>query len=259
MYWMDDSKGKDVLLFAGFGTSDPAEMERTYGNLMERARARYPGMRVLLALTAPRVIERLYERTGERPFSLEEALQEAPDWGEGEIFLVPVQVLKGREYEKVCQADAALEDQDRRVRLYEPLLHGYGLARMRDMLLKEAPKEEDTAQVYVGHGTALEDRARLSELQERLCGAGRKDILIGDLHAGPEALLGTLAERGFREVCLHSFMMTAGHHWEKHIAGEGEGSWKCILARAGFTVRCRKKSLLEREEVLEMLLDLQGR
>ena len=98
MYWIDDRKEEKALLLCGFGTGDPEKMERTYGRLLEEARKENPAMAVRLALTSAKVIERLFLKNVLRLPDVRSALEEIAAGGAGEVRILPVQVVGGREY-----------------------------------------------------------------------------------------------------------------------------------------------------------------
>lgn len=74
------------------------------------------------------------------------------------------------------------------------------------------------------------------------------------MQTGPDPLLKELSAGSFRRIHLRPLMMVSGHHWNKDIAGEKAGSWKNFFASAGYEVICEAGGLLEKEEIIDLLL-----
>ena len=260
-----------MLLICGFGTGSAQEMERTYGKLAEEARGAYPFVPVRLALTSAKVIGRLHARGGIRLPDVEGALEEivndftgaAEAVAEGaaentlQIRMMTVQVVGGREYEKlVTAADAYGGKAD--IRLDQPLLAGPKLERLADLLVEEAAAAPEEAVLYVGHGTHgrnPEGPAAYRRLEEIIRSRGEEHIFIGDLQTSIAPVISALAEKNYRRVRLCSLMMVSGHHWTADVAGDYKDSWKNVLADEGYEVSLRKTGLLERRGIRDRLIE----
>ena len=262
MYWIDERKGHCVLLICGFGTGSVQEMERTYGKLAEEARKAYPFVPVRLALTSVKVIGRLHAGNGIRLPDVEGALEEIVNdfTGAGnalQIRMMTVQVVGGREYEKlVAAADTYSGKAD--IRLDQPLLAGPKLERLVDLLVEEAAAAPEEAILYVGHGTHGRDPegpAAYRRLEEIIRSRGEENIFIGDLQTGIAPVISALAQKNYRRVRLCSLMMVSGHHWTVDVSGDYKDSWKNMLADEGYEVSLRKTGLLERREVRDLLIE----
>ena len=292
MYWTDElcrtdvSNNSDgrVLLICGFGTGDADEMERTYGRLMEEARysaqksvrdagaaagreAAYetePPVSVRLALTSGKVIERLYRESGIRVpdvrSALEDILSGITAGGIEEIRILTVQVVGGREFEKL-EAIADAYGRHVRISLDSPLLAGPKIERVADIFVDETASFKEEAIVYVGHGTHGRDSsgpASYRKLQELIRVRGNGNIFIGELQTGIEPIIRELSEKAFRRIRLCSLMMVSGHHWIEDVAGDKGDSWKNVLTQAGYEVTCVRTGLLERKEFRKILIGGMG-
>ena len=257
MYWIDDRKEEKALLLCGFGTGDAEEMERTYGRLLEEARKENPAMAVRLALTSAKVIERLFLKNVLRLPDVRSALEEIAAGGAGEVRILPVQVVGGREYEKLKE----LADQyssRMKISLESPLLGGPKIGRVAEILVKEAAPLEEEAVVYIGHGTHGRDPAgpaAYRKLEEMIRSMGNDNIFIGDLQTGAKPLRKALSAGAFRRIRLCSLMLVSGHHWSVDVVGEQEDSWKSTLIKEGYIIDCIGNGLLERKGIRDLVLD----
>lgn len=250
---MDLKSKKTVFLAAGFGTSDPEEYQRTYGTLADRILSRCPGAEIEIALTSCRVSDRLFAKTGTRPASFPEALERAMRKGAGEIRILPLFVLEGSEYDRLrALAEAAPEGAG--VLTGRPLLAGDHLERTALFLASELNGHEEEAVIYISHGAGPAADASCRMLEDRLRAMGHANVWITDLGRGPSSLLKDLAERPVRQVLLRPLLLTAGHHWKKDVWGKGDDTWRSCLVRAGYRVSGEGRGLLEREEILDILL-----
>ena len=250
-----------MLLICGFGTGDAQEMAHTYGKLLEEARKAYPLMPVRLALTSPKVIERLHAMSSVRlpdvQSAVKEALGDTASGGVEEIRILPVQVVGGKEYEKLKDI-AGIYGSQIAISLDTPLLSGPKIGRVADILVNEAASFGEEAVVYVGHGTHGRDPggpAAYRKLEETIRSRGNMKIFIGDLQTGIEPLVEVLTQNAVHRVRLCSLMMVSGHHWLQDVAGEEEEAWKNVLTDAGYDVTCVRTGLLERREIRDLLIE----
>lgn len=248
-----------MLLICGFGTGDANEMERTYGRLVAEAREAEPAATVRLALTSPKIIERLTRESGIRLPDVRSALEDILGGASGgalEIRILTAQVVGGTEFEKL-EAIADAYSGQAEISLDRLLLAGPKIDRVADMLVDEAAFFKEEAIVYVRHGAHGRDMrgpAAYHELQELIRDRGTGNIFIGELQTGIETVIRELSQKAFRRIRLCSLMMDSGHHWFEDVAGENDGSWKNVLTRAGYEETCVRTGLLERKEIREILI-----
>jgi len=91
--------------------------------------------------------------------------------------------------------------------------------------------------VFMGHGTSHASNAGYAALMYHL---QRRDpgVFMGTVEESPtiEEIRDTLVLRKVSRAYLMPFMAVAGDHARNDLAGEEEGSWKNVLARAG--IKC---------------------
>ena len=120
-----------------------------------------------------------------------------------------------------------------------PLLsHPDDFAAVLDWIADIRPPGEEDALVLVGHGTkhpawmayALLDRMITERFGDR--------VFLGQVKGEPtsSAVAARLMATGCRRVHLRPFMLVAGAHFMKDVAGDRPDSWQTQLERQGLTV-----------------------
>jgi sirohydrochlorin cobaltochelatase len=109
-------------------------------------------------------------------------------------------------------------------------------AKVTQALLNHLPpgRKPKEAVVFMGHGTSHASNAAYAALMYHL---QRRDpgVFMGTVEESPtiEEIRDTLVVRKVSRAYLMPFMAVAGEHARNDLAGEEEGSWKNVLARAG--------------------------
>ena len=132
-----------------------------------------------------------------------------------------------------------------------------------DALIKSITEEtdsyntEDTAIVFMGHGTEHEANVTYATLQEKLNAAGNNNYFIGTVEAEPslEEVVALVKESGAKKVVLLPLMIVAGDHANNDMAGDEEDSWKSAFKAEGFEVECVIKGLGEYAGVQQILVE----
>lgn len=75
-----------------------------------------------------------------------------------------------------------------------------------------------------------------------------------DGHPSKERVLQAVVRSGVRSVRLVPFMLVAGAHYEKDLAG-GKSSWLAAFAQAGMEVQIENQGLGMREAAVEIFID----
>ena len=124
--------------------------------------------------------------------------------------------------------------------------------------LQSPPKRdpEKEAVLLVGHGTGHPADA-LYSLMAAVLKADHGNVFLGTLEGFPglSEIVAELKGSGARKVKLLPFLLVAGGHAEKDIAGAGPESWKSTLEREGFEVDARLCGLGEMEGIVSIFLE----
>lgn len=247
---------KPVILVVSFGTSYNDSRDITIGAIEEEIAKAYPDYEVRRAFTSQIIIDKLKERDGLVIDNVEEALDRVVADGVKELIVQPTHVMSGYEYDDLfneVSVYAGKYDFDRVV-IGAPLLTSdEDYNKVAEALVKETKDyaAEDTAIVFMGHGTEHEANGTYAKLQETFKSKGYDDYYIGTVEAEPslEDIVEMLKAGGYKKVVLEPLMVVAGDHANNDMAGDEEDSWKSVLTKEGFDVDCVLRGLGESDSI----------
>ena len=241
---------KKAILAVSFGTTYHDTLEKTIGAIEADLAAAFPDRTLRRAFTSGMIIRRLKERDGLAIDNVTEALERLAAEGYEDVVLQSTHVMNGDERDKMMAQASPFASRFARFAIGAPLLTEtedyFETARA---LMERLPRQQaDTALVYMGHGTGHYANAVYALLEYVLHDLGRTDIHIGTVEGYP----------GFAEVCrrleetpyvknvtLLPLMVVAGDHANNDLAGDEEDSWRSLLTKRGYAVRCVLEGLGE--------------
>ena len=255
----DDSQ-KPVLLAVSFGTSYNDNRDLSIGAVEKALQDANPEYEVRRAFTSQIVIDVLKDRDNLEIDNVTEAMERLVADGVKEVIIQPTHVMTGVEYDDVVAEVNKYQDKFDTFKISEPLLVSDS---DYDALIKSITEEtasyntEDTAIVFMGHGTEHEANVTYATLQEKLNAAGNNNYFIGTVEAEPslEEVVALVKESGAKKVVLLPLMIVAGDHANNDMAGDEEDSWKSAFKAEGFEVECVIKGLGEYAGVQQILVE----
>ena len=257
---MSEEKRKPVILAVSFGTSHKDTREKTIGAIEKLLEKEFPGFEIRRAFTSKIIMKILRKRDGIEVDSVKEALERLADEGVRRVVVQPTHVMEGIEYELI-QKDAE-EFKGR----FESLKMGRGLLTSEDdirELIKVIDEDtagyagEDTARVFMGHGTDHSENSVYARMQKEIYEAGIRNMFVATVEAEPslEDAVKAAKKSGAKKVLLSPLMIVAGDHAKNDMAGDGEDSWKSVFEREGFEVLCRIEGLGSSAGVQRMIAE----
>jgi sirohydrochlorin cobaltochelatase len=98
--------------------------------------------------------------------------------------------------------------------------------------------DDDTAIVFMGHGTEHEANATYTKLNQVLQARGFFNYFVGTVEAEPslEDVIAEVENLNVNRVVLLPLMIVAGDHANNDMAGDEDDSWKTILESYGYEV-----------------------
>ena len=232
---------KTGILLVAFGTSVP-EAQKAYDNIERMVRAAFPETPVRWAYTSSMIRTKL-ARQGQPLDSMETALARMMDERFTHVAVQSLHVIAGWEFHEMQRnagAFGAMAGGFDRITVGGPLLaSAEDFAKVTQALLSHLPpgRKPKEAVVFMGHGTSHPSNAGYAALMYHL---QRRDpgVFMGTVEESPtiEEIRDTLVLRNVSRAYLMPFMAVAGDHARNDLAGEAEGSWKNVLARAG--IKC---------------------
>ncbi len=256
------ASGDAAILVVSFGTSYNDSRDITIGAVEQAIGEAFPDYEVRRAFTAQIIIDKLAERDKLEIDNVTQALDRAAADGIKTLIVQPTHLMNGLEYGDLVDELGEYENDFDKIVLGEPLLSSDADFEKVMKAVTEASKEyaesEDTAIVFMGHGTEAESNQVYSTLQDKLTGAGFENYYIGTVEAAPalEDVMASLKENGtYKKVVLEPLMVVCGDHANNDMAGDEEDSWKTILEQEGYEVECVLKGLGELPEIQQLYVE----
>ncbi len=251
---------KPVILVVSFGTSYNDSRDRTIGAIENAIAAANPDYEVRRAFTSQIIIDKLKERDGLEIDNVEEALDRLVADGVKELVVQPTHVMSGFEYDDLAAAVEEYRPDFDKVAMGKPLLTSDGDYTRVASALMEATEEydtEDTAIVFMGHGTEHESNGVYTKLQETFSQAEAYNYFVGTVEATPglEDVMSNVILGNYPKVVLEPLMVVAGDHANNDMAGDGEDSWKSAMESAGLEVECLLRGMGEIPAIQQIYVD----
>lgn len=240
---------KKALLAVSFGAGRPDTLKKSIAPIEAALSRTLPERQVFRAFTSGVIRRRLEERDGVSIDSLSGALERLDAAGYDDVLVQPVCILNGGEYDRIAAEATPWAGRFCRLVLGRPLLSSAEDCRaaagavVREL---EAPAE-DEALVFMGHGSAHFASPAYAFTERALHDQGWGRAFLGAMEGRPtldEVMDRLRTHPRIRRVRLQPFMVTAGRHAEKEMAGEGD-SWRTRLTGAGYQVECVFRGLGE--------------
>lgn len=239
---------KKAILVVSFGTTYLETLKLTIESIENKIKDKFPEYEVRRAFTSRFVIKKLASRDGIQIDTEQQALDKLHAEGYSEVFVQPLHVVAGEEYDKVKRlvvhyAHAGMFE---RLRLGRPLLYFMGQEDQADDYLAaieavatELPKPgNEDAVVFMGHGGLHPANAAYAALQLKFEQAGLDRTYIYTVEGFPslDNVIEKLNGNKVKKVLLVPFMLVAGDHVQNDMAGQDDDSAKSQLEQAGFHV-----------------------
>ncbi len=257
---MKRAAAKKAILVVSYGTSCSDTIEKTIGAIENAIAAAFPDYDVRRAFTSGIIIKKLKERGGIEIDNVTGALEGLAADGYSTVIVQPTHVMNGSEYSRIIRLCAPYKGRFETICLGKPMLTS---AEDHEKAVKAAAAEtpdmtaENTAVIFVGHGTEHFANAAYAALANRFQTDGYKNTFVVTVKAYPDRadIMTRLARSGVSRVVLLPFMIAAGRHAVKDIYSDREGSWYTELAKAGYEVTVIKKGLGEYKGMQKLFAD----
>ena len=239
-----DEIGKNEILVVSFGTSFNDSRAEDISGIEKAIAEANPSWSVRRAFTAQIIINHVQARDGEKIDNVEQALDRAVANGVKNLVVQPTHLMHGAEYDELTAALDNYKDKFDTVSVAEPLLGEVGsdatvinedkkavAEAVVDAAIKsagfdslDAAKEDGTAFVFMGHGTAHTAKVSYSQMATQMQELGYENVFIGTVEGEPEdtacdKVIEAVKEAGYKKVVLRPLMVVAGDHANNDMAG----------------------------------------
>ena len=254
-----DDIGEKEILVVSFGTSFNNSRVADIKGIEDAIQAANPDWSVRRAFTAQIIINHVQARDGEFIDNMDQALERAVANGVKNLVIQPTHLMHGAEYDELMETVESYKDQFETVQVAEPLLGEVGKdasvvnedkAAVAEAILAEAvadagygsmaeAQEDQTAFVFLGHGTSHAAKVSYSQMQTQMTDIGCVNAFIGTVEGEPEetsceAVIDAVKQAGYTKVILRPLMVVAGDHANNDMAGEDEDSWINMFKASGY-------------------------
>lgn len=251
---MRKNEKRQVVLVVSFGTSYNKSRERAIDAIERKIAKEFPESEIRRAFTSRMIINKLKERDGIEIDSVEQAMDKLVTEGIREVTVQPTHIINGIENEEMTEIVRRYEGVFKSLKIGKPLLFSDKDFQKTVNYLADHIKgfgKEQTAVVFMGHGTEHKVNSVYTVLEEKFSAAGLDNVFVGTVEAKPDLdeVVLKVKSKGYKKVVLMPFMIVAGDHAFNDMAGDGEDSWKNIFIKEGFEVECVMKGLGEYSEI----------
>lgn len=257
---------KKAILVVSFGTTYLDTLKLTIEGTKNKIQAAFPEYEVRQAFTSRIVIKRLAAQENIHIDTEKQALVRLQEEGYQEVYIQPLHVVAGEEYNKVKRMVVQYAHEKvtafEKIRIGRPLLYymgqegkpdDYGIA-IQGIKAQLPTMGEKDGVVFMGHGGVHPANAAYAVLQMKLADAGLPNMFIYTVEGYPElsTVVEQLKKNQVERVTLVPFMLVAGDHANNDMAGEEEDSAKSQLSKAGFQVAVSLQGLGENSAIQEI-------
>lgn len=242
------------IIIASFGTTHADTRKKSIEAIENRVRKTHNEALVLRAFTSSVVIRILKNRDKISVDSLSEALDKMISQRVKEIFIQPLLIMEGVEYEKILsEVRKFLIKNDCSIKVGKPLL-----SSDQDFLdlISALNINSQEPTVFMGHGSYHKNDKVYQKLEDTIREGGNKTSFIatveGEKNIGD--IVVKLKEEKIDRVSLKPLMLVAGDHAKNDMASDEEGSWKQILEKNGIEVSVVLQGLGENQAVQDIFL-----
>ncbi|MBP2620047.1 sirohydrochlorin cobaltochelatase [Streptococcus panodentis] len=244
-----------AIVVVSFGTTYPETRRKTIEACEQAIQQRFSDYPVYRAFTSNVVRRRIKQQEGLDIPTVRAVLEQLAEQGTEEVYLQPLHVILGSEYEKILAQASDFQDAFKKLVVSKPLLHSQeDYEAVGSILLdRYGQLPSDAATVLMGHGSqhyAFTAYAALDHMMRA------SPVYVGCVESYPpvELIEQALRERGIREVHLAPFMLVAGDHATNDMSSDEEGSWYRFFKEQGYEVNAHLIGLGEYPEIQQLYI-----
>lgn len=240
------------IIVTSFGTTYEETRIKCIESIENRIRDEFKDYKVVRAFTSRKVINKIKKRDNYAVDTPTEALEKLFKEGIRDIYIQPLLIIEGLEYEKILrEARDFIRENDCNISVGKPLLSQEDdYSRVISELKLEGPT------VLMGHGSEHKTDISYEKLESKFR-RDNGDVFIGTVEGRKTLgdIIGELGEREIRDIKLRPFMLVAGDHVLNDMASDEEDSWKSVLERNGYQVDVKIQGLGEIEGIQDIFVD----
>lgn len=244
------------IIVTSFGTTYKDTRKLCIESIENRIKEEYKDCIVLRAFTSRVVISRLKKRDGIEVDNPSEAMMRLVNQGIKHIYIQPLLIIEGLEYEKILREARTFMKNNMGViiNIGKPLLSSE--KDYERLALGLDLSEGIEAKVFMGHGSEHKADISYVNLENIIKENGHQNIFIGTVEGEKniDDIVAKLKERSIDKVELKPLMLVAGDHATNDMNSDDEDSWKSILAQNDIEAQVELKGLGEIKSVQDIFI-----
>lgn len=250
---------KKGILVTSFGTTYEETRKLCIESIENRIKEEFEDSLVFRAFTSRVVISRLKKRDNYFVDNPTEALEKMKDNGIKDIYVQPLLIIEGVEYDKIKKevSDFLQDNEDINIKVGKPLLTSdLDYEKAVEALDLEEDKEANGL-VFMGHGSYHSADVAYDKLQTTIKNKGYNNVFVATVEGEKtlEDIMVDLVDKKINTVKIKPFMLVAGDHARNDMASEDEDSWKSILEKNNIKAEPEIKGLGEVKEIQDIFID----
>ena len=247
---------KKGIIVTSFGTTYEETRKLCIESIEERVFREFPDYIVGRAFTSRMVINKLKKRDNYFVDTPTEALTRMKDEGINNIYIQPLLIIEGVEYEKILREarDFIKENNNCSITIGRSLLSSdFDYEKVVDALELDNRNE---SVVFMGHGSTHEMDISYEKLEKITHEKGYNNVFFATVEGKKtiDDVIEKLEANNIKKVLLTPFMLVAGDHAINDMASSEEDSWKSILERKNIEVNLKVEGLGQREAIQDIFI-----
>lgn len=247
------------IIITSFGTTYENTRKLCIESIENMVKEDFKDSLVLRAFTSRIVISILKKRDNYFVDNPREALEKMKANGIKDIYIQPLLIIGGHEYEKIIREvnEFFVDNKDFNIRIGKPLLDSeLDYENVVEALNFEKNKTNEGI-VFMGHGSDHNADISYEKLESTIRAKGYNNVFVGTVEGSKtiEDILIELKDKNVYKVDLKPFMLVAGDHAINDMASDEEDSWKSILEENNINVSAEIKGLGEIPAIQDIFID----
>lgn len=252
-------KRKTGILVVGFDVADGEKEKQAIGVLTKEIAASYGDVSIYQAGISGRISKAPEMQKESGLDKIGRVMEQMAKEGVTNVILQPYVLIPGMVYDLIQQKASAYRDIFEGVLIGRPLLVSQeDCSRAARCVMQQYKKLDDgEGLVWIGHGTGHTANRIYLWMDQAFCEMGSHRVRMATLkaHPGFEDIVEWVMDRNIKKVHLASFLLTAGSHANRDIAGQEESSWRMRLMELGYQVECHTQGLGGYPGIRKMFLE----
>lgn len=247
------------IIITSFGTTYENTRKLCIESIENRIKEEFKDSLVLRAFTSRIVISILKKRDNYFVDNPIEALEKMKANGIKDIYIQPLLIIGGHEYEKIISEvnEFFVDNKDFNIRIGKPLLDSELDYKNVVEALNFEKNSTNEGIVFMGHGSDHNADISYEKLESTIRAKGYNNVFVGTVEGSKtiEDILIELKDKNIYKVDLKPFMLVAGDHAINDMASDEEDSWKSILEENNINVSAEIKGLGEIPAIQDIFID----